>query len=106
VEPRVNTTRDVADINAGRGISGRTSNGTPTVTVNGRTYGVEPNGTLYPIRGDGFIGPVDRATHKTLGIYNEHNGRSPLTEQILDRQKVPQSIRDEALRIFNIGRGQ
>ncbi|HEX8434709.1 hypothetical protein [Archangium sp.] len=40
------------------------------LTVNGRTYGIEPGGTLFPIEGPG-IHTLSRSEFKALGVLNE-----------------------------------
>ncbi|MFF4410028.1 hypothetical protein [Streptomyces sp. NPDC001404] len=53
---------DLAEIAAGRADF---DNRSQLYTVNGRSYGVEPNGRTFPARGDGFM-PMTRAEYKAL----------------------------------------
>lgn len=64
IMPWVDVNADVAAINSG--------NVTPVkgiYTVNGRSYAVHDNGTLYPTTGDGFV-TLNRAEYNALGVYN------------------------------------
>ena len=56
-------------IKVGQKKLGKTTDGTPTLEVNGRTYGAKPNGTLYPIDGSGFH-RLSRGAYKALGVIN------------------------------------
>jgi hypothetical protein len=64
-----------------------------TFIVNGRTYGRKGSGTLYPISGDGFIGPVGRSVFKALIAYRRYNGINDLAEFEISKQPF---ISDEA----------
>lgn len=70
VEPRVDVNADVAAINEGKAVAEVSPSGVRTYRVNGRVYGVEPNGTLYPMTGDGLI-VLNRNEFKILGIFNK-----------------------------------
>lgn len=65
-------------------------NGIYTYTVNGRTYGVHENGTLFPMSGNGFV-DLTRGAFRVVGIYNQYgppdpNNRRHPTNQQLDNQ--------------------
>ncbi|WNG31481.1 hypothetical protein F0U62_11870 [Cystobacter fuscus] len=81
VEPRVDMNADVAAIKEGHAAVGRAPGGDVSYTVNGRTYGAHPNGTLYPIEGDGFH-TLDRDSFKALGVYNKF-GDTPRAAEIM-----------------------
>src|SRR5438067_1995807 len=51
--------------------------------IKGRTYGIEPSGTAYPVSGPG-IRSLDRAAYRALGVYNRF-GLTARAEQILNR---------------------
>lgn len=70
VEARVDVNADVAAINDGKAVAEVSPSGVRTYRVNGRVYGVEPNGTLYPMTGDGLI-VLNRNEFKILGIFNK-----------------------------------
>jgi hypothetical protein len=92
IEPGVDVRGDVAAINAGRAQRIRGE-----YHVNGRVYG-EHDGTLYPIRGDGFH-ELDRGAFKALGIYNQFGETFRATE-ILDKMGIDQGARDAALAVW------
>lgn len=54
-----------------------------TFHVGDRRWGVEPNGTLYPISGRSFI-RLDRESFRALGVYNAF-GDTAQANAILDR---------------------
>ena len=92
---------DIAAINRGEATVGRTASGETSYTVNGRTYGSHPNGTLYPIEGNGFI-TLDRGGFKALGIYNEM-GKTPRAESILDNMGISPEQRAMAQQAHDSG---
>lgn len=75
---------DVTAINSGLGRRFIAANGENSVTVNGRTYAIEANGTLSPRSGPGFVS-LDRGAFKALGILNKF-GDTPKANEIMDRQ--------------------
>ena len=85
IEPRVNIAADVEAINTGHAVPGKTAEGVRTYTVNGRTYGVEANGTLFPMTGDGFI-MLNRNAYKVLGIFNKF-GDTPRALEVIELQR-------------------
>jgi|GEM_PF-1192974 len=93
VEPRIDVNTDAIAIREGHAIIGRTSGGEVSYTVNGRTYGAHPNGTLYPIQGDG-IHTLDRASFKALGVYNTF-GNTPRAAEILKNMKGMDSAQQQ-----------
>jgi hypothetical protein len=98
IEPWVDVEHDLATIRAGAAI--RVGN---ELRVNGRTYGVEASGTLYPIAGPGFQF-LDRAAFKALGVYNQL-GDSAEAEAVLQRMhgQTPASRR-AALAAYHAGK--
>lgn len=62
VLPGTDVAKDLDDLAAGRGTWNPTTN---RWEVNGRTYGVEPNGTVYPVDGPGFVN-LSRSEYKVL----------------------------------------
>jgi hypothetical protein len=77
IESRVDVAADIAAINHGEAT--RRGN---EFEVNGRTYAVEPNGTSYPVSGDGVY-VLDRAAYRALGVYNQF-GLTDRARAILD----------------------
>ncbi len=71
-------------------------------TINGRAYHIEPSGHSWPVSGPGVF-PLDRGAFLALGIYNEH-GLSQTAERILDLERVSQTARAEARRVWQAGR--
>ena len=96
--PSVDVAADVEEINAGKAVSGRTAEGVPTYTVNGRTYGVKPNGTLSPIAGDGLV-TLDRAGYKALSVYKKF-GDTPVASDILNKMGATAEQRAAALKVW------
>ena len=74
-----------------------------TYTINGRTYGRKANGTLYPIIGEGFIGPVGRNVFKALIAYRRYNGINDQAEFEIGKQPfISSQDRDIARRIWRM----
>jgi len=85
-EPGVDVAADVAAIN--QGLAQRAGD---KFIVNGRTYGIEPHGTLYPVSGPGFH-PLDRGGFRALGVLNEF-GDTPRAAEIMQlRGLTPEAI--------------
>jgi hypothetical protein len=72
-----------------------------TVTVNGRTYGIEPTATLYPISGPGFVF-LDRGSYIALGFYNEL-GVTDLAEIRMDQARITPQSRENARAVLESG---
>jgi hypothetical protein len=98
IAPWVDVQADLDAINRGEGV--RQGN---TFTVNGRTYGVEPNGTAFPMFGAG-IHELDRGAYRALGVYNQF-GNTPLAEQVLDLERITSEQRRRALDAWQDRRG-
>jgi len=98
IEPWVDVDADVDAI-----ISGKATRRGDRFIVNDRHWGVETNGTLYPIDGPGCI-RLDRESFRALGVYNVF-GDTPEATAILDRMhnQTPTS-RDNGLRAWRAGR--
>lgn len=96
IRPWVDVNGDVRSINNGHGI--RMGN---TVTVNGRTYGIEPTATLYPISGPGFVF-LDRGSYIALGFYNEL-GVTDLAEIRMDQARITPQSRENARAVLESG---
>jgi hypothetical protein len=92
IEPGVDVAADIAAISAGRAVRGMTSEGVQTYTVNGRTYGIEPSGTLFPMTGVGFI-MLNRNAYKVLGIFNKF-GDTPRAREIIELQRPSAKFTD------------
>jgi hypothetical protein len=107
IEPRVNVADDVQAVAEGKAVPGRTADGIPTYTVNGRTYGVEASGTLFPMSGDGFI-LLNRNAYKVLGIFNKF-GNTPRALEIIELQRPTSRFTDadieSALHAWRAGQG-
>jgi hypothetical protein len=69
-----------------------------TWTVNGRTYRVEPGGTVYPLSGPG-LHHLDRGAYRALGVYNAF-GTTARAEAILDNMNTELSAREAARRLW------
>src|SRR5262249_58597499 len=107
IEPRVNVAEDVEAINQGKAVAGMTPDGIRTYTVNGRTYGMEAGGTLFPMTGDGFI-LLNRNAYKILGIFNKF-GNTPRAFEIIELQRPSARFTDadieNALNAWRAGQG-
>ena len=90
IAPWVNVRGDIDAIN--RGEAERHGG---VFTVNGRTYGVDPNGTAFPMFGPG-IHELDRGAYRALGVYNQF-GLAPRAEQVLDLERITPEQRRRAL---------
>jgi hypothetical protein len=98
IEPWVDIDADVGAI-----LVGNAARAGDTFEFDGRRWGVESNGTLYPISGPGFI-RLDRESYRALGVYNTF-GDTPQAAAILDRMhnQTPASRRN-GLHAWRAGR--
>ncbi|HEU0163897.1 MAG TPA: hypothetical protein VFQ54_02565 [Thermomicrobiales bacterium] len=74
IDPGIPVEDDMRGIRGGRAIRDG-----DRFTINGRTYQQEPNGTMFPVDGDGLIPRVPRGVMNALlafARYNEINERS------------------------------
>jgi Pretoxin HINT domain len=94
----VDVEADVKAINEGKGVVGRNEFGEETVTVNGRTYAVESNGTLSPRSGAGFH-DLTRAEFKALGVFNKF-GNSERAREILGKMGIDAATAQKALEVW------
>lgn len=90
IAPWVDVPADLDAINRGDGLRRG-----DTFTINGRTYGMEANGTAFPISGPG-IHELDRGAYRALGVYNRL-GTTPRAEEILDLERITPEQRRRAL---------
>lgn len=67
--------------------------------INGRIYGVESNGTLFPRSGDGII-EMDRSSYGALQVMIQHTGDPERTALQLARQGYGETEQSLAARIF------
>jgi hypothetical protein len=84
----VDVRADMADIRSGKAKAGRTAGGERQYTVNGRTYGVHPNGTMYPMSGQGLF-QLDRAGYQLLVQMKAKGGWNADTERFAKGRGVP-----------------
>lgn len=98
IEPRVDVNADLRAIKAGQARAGKTSGGEISYSVNGRTYGMHANGTLYPVEGVG-VHTLDRASFKALGVFNQFRD-TPRAAQILDKMGIGAAERARALDVW------
>ncbi len=71
-------------------------------TVNGRTWQVKPNGTLFPVEGVGFVGPVNQEVMLVMKAFARYNGDNDQSEYFLNRQGVGEDARAMARRIWKL----
>jgi hypothetical protein len=98
LEPHINVEADIKAIRAGQAQAGRAPGGEFSYSVNGRTYGMHTNGTLYPVEGVG-VHTLDRASFKALGVFNQF-GDTPRATQILDKMGIGVAERARALDVW------
>lgn len=79
VLPGTDVAGDLADISAGRGTWDSVTN---QYRVNGRTYGVEPGGTTFPVDGPGFV-RLERSPYKVLKNLIGNDGDIGATREAL-----------------------
>lgn len=94
IESRVDVQADVEAVRRGDAVKKG-----DTFTVNGRSYVMEANGTLYPTTGPGFH-LLERPAFKVLGIYKTL-GRTDRAEELLDRIGYAEEIREQARRVWD-----
>jgi hypothetical protein len=83
IVPGVNVDTDVMDIVAGR--ARREGN---LFHIRGRVYQMKPTGRLFPVSGDGFVGPVPRPVVICLRAYARYNGVNDLAAYEIRRQEI------------------
>lgn len=100
IAPWVDVNADVELIRAGKYT--RQDN---DLIVNGRTYRVEPSGTLIPVSGPGFY-QLNRMAYLALGILNEEGGLTPAAEARLSRYRdLTDADLQAALEAWRTGQG-
>lgn len=76
--------------------------GAERFVVRGRTWQVKhPEGTLFPVEGEGFI-VVDQSVTVAMRAYARYNGSNDQSEYFLDRQGVGEEARVRARRIWGL----
>jgi|LakMenEpi03Aug12_release.lakeMendotaPanAssembly.Ray.scaffolds.fasta_scaffold35622_2 hypothetical protein len=98
IEPSIPIKQDITDINTGKAIYQKDENGIDIYAINGRIYGVKPDGRSYPIEGQGFY-QLNRSSYKALGVYNQF-GQTICAENILDKMGTDSIDRQTALKIW------
>lgn len=91
--PGVDVADDVAAINSGQATRVR-----ETFTISGRTYQAKPDGTLFPVSGEGFV-QLDRGAFKALGVLNAH-GNTAGARAILGNMGINDEARGAALEVW------
>jgi hypothetical protein len=100
IAPWVDVNADVELIRAGKYT--RQEN---DLIVNGRTYRVEPSGTLIPVSGPGFY-QLNRMAYLALGILNEEGGLTPAAEARLSKYRdLTDADLQAALEAWSAGQG-
>lgn len=98
----MNIAADVADIRAGKATKGRTPGGELSFTINGRTYGMHANGTLYPISGAGIY-ELDRGAFMALALYNKFPNDRKKAERYMDNIGLTAAQKAAALAAHEAG---
>ncbi|MFC3496035.1 hypothetical protein [Glycomyces rhizosphaerae] len=106
VLPRVDTDRDIAAIKSGHARHLRDN----LYEVNDRIYGLEtPSGTVYPVKGDGFVA-MDKLQFTALKGLVAYNGDRGAAEQDPKIARFRRHMTDEtwehARRVFEQGQGR
>jgi len=96
IEPWVDVDADVSMINLGHAacVGNR-------CIVNGRTYQVKTNGTLFPIDGPGFR-VLDRGAYKALQAYNAY-GHTAGSSNFLQRSNISRQAQAIGLLAWRAG---
>jgi len=72
-------------------------------TVNGRTWFHEDGGRVFPVSGEGLIGPVARGVIHALKAYARYNGINDLSDyEITMNDASSDQDREEARIIWNL----
>jgi len=99
VLPEVDLRSDLEAIRLGKAWYDRR---TRRIWVRGRLYEHKPNGTLFPVRGAGFV-ELDRQTYKVLRVFRRYNGIDPeALHEIGLNPDVTDEQRDAAIRLWRI----
>ena len=69
------------------------------IHINERVYGLHENGTIYPIRGEGFY-RLDRFSYKALGILNEYGVGTPEAERALELNRISPQTYSAAFEVW------
>jgi hypothetical protein len=102
VLPGTNVAKDLEDIRAGRGTWNSERN---CYEVNGRTYGVEANGTIYPIAGPGLV-TLSRSEYKVLKECIARDGDISAARAALRRDpSISDADWEAALEVFRYHQG-
>jgi hypothetical protein len=97
VLPGTDVAKDLDDIAAGRATWNAERN---CYEVNGRTYGVEASGTVYPISGPGFVN-LSRSEYKVLKQLIASDGDINAAHEALRRDpSVSEADWKAALEVF------
>jgi hypothetical protein len=98
IEPAIPIKQDIADINTGKANYQKDKNGIDIYTINGRIYGVKPDGRSYPIEGQGIY-QLNRSSYKALGVYNQF-GQTIRAENFLDKMGTNSIDRQTAFKVW------
>ena len=93
IDSSVDVNADIKAIKNGQGIIKGNK-----ITVNGRTYEREVNGTLAPISGNGFT-TLDRGSFDALGIYKKF-GNTSKADEILNKMGLSPQSKQAALNVW------
>ncbi|MGC4106682.1 MAG: hypothetical protein QM753_10090 [Thermomicrobiales bacterium] len=83
ITPGVDVGSDVRDI-----ASGHAERDGSLFRIRGRIYQMKPTGRLFPVSGDGFVGPVPRPVVICLRAYARYNGINDLADYEIRRQNI------------------
>ncbi|OCG44017.1 hypothetical protein A9G35_08880 [Gilliamella sp. Choc5-1] len=93
IDSSVDVAKDITDIKNGHAIIKG-----DLITVNGRTYLREANGTLAPISGKGFT-TLDRGEFKILAVYKTF-GNTKQANQILNNMRASEEAKLKAFEVW------
>lgn len=97
ITPGVDVAADVADI-----AEGRANRDGSRFHIRGRVYQMKPTGRLFPVTGEGFVGPVPRAVVICLRAYARYNGINDLADYEIRRQDIAAVHVDQARMIWSL----
>jgi hypothetical protein len=98
IVPGVDVSSDLKAIREGRAVKDG-----EYYTINGRTWFHEENGRVFPVTGEGFIGPVGRGVMYALQALGRYNGTNAQSDyEIARHPAISGADRDEAIRIWEL----
>jgi len=107
IKPDKKTTFITPDVDVGQDLAtireGRAERDGEYYRVHGRIWFHEEGGRVFPVSGEGLIGPVERGVIHALRAYARYNGINDLAEyEISMNNGISSADREEARRIWEL----